>query len=133
MQKSQNPLADSLRILTVFGGLAGIYLLYNLFQLAGPLLTPQDVRFLLVISITTTVLALIILFSYLALFLLEWILQLIAQLRKLKSSNPSLLESERFRQLEFTMATAFERIESRLAFIEDKMGEEEVLPSRFVE
>jgi hypothetical protein len=122
-----------LRILTVFGGLAGIYLLYNLFQLAGPLLTPQDVRFLLVISITTIVLALVILFSYLALFLLEWILQLIVQLRKLKSFNPSLLESEQLRQLEFTMTTAFERIESRLAFIEDKLGEEGVLPSRFLE
>ncbi len=133
MQKPRNPLADSLRILAVFGGLAGIYLLYNLFQLAGPLLTPQDVRFLLVVSITATVLALVVLFSYLALFLLEWILQLVVQLRKLKSSNHSLLENEQFKQLEFTMATAFERIESRLAFIEDKMGEERVLPPRFIE
>jgi hypothetical protein len=31
------------------------------------------------------------------------------------------------------MTTAFERIESRLAFIEDKLGEEGVLPSRFLE
>jgi hypothetical protein len=126
-------MADCLRILAVFGGLTGIYLLYNLFQLAGPLLTPQDVRFLLVVSITATILALVVFFSYLTLFLLEWILQLVVQLRKLKGSHHSLLESERFRQLELNLATAFERIESRLAFIEDKIGEEQALPPRFVE
>lgn len=124
MQRPRNPLVDCLRILAVFMGFLGVYILYKLFELAGPTLTSRDIRFLLTISLTVLVLALVILFACLVLFLFEWWLQLLLQLKKLKSSDYLASENERVRHLELVILSALDRMEGRLIMLENRMGEE---------
>ncbi|MCI0527400.1 MAG: hypothetical protein L0Y56_08140 [Nitrospira sp.] len=130
MKKPRNPLVDCLRILAVFMGFSGVYLLYKLFELAGPTLTSRDIRFLLVISLAILVLALVVLFVCLVLFLFEWWLRLLLQLRKLKSPDYLASENERLRHLELVMVSALDRMENRLFILENKVGEERTLPVR---
>lgn len=123
-------MVDCLRILAVFMGFSGVYLLYKLFELAGPTLTSRDIRFLLVISLAILVLALVVLFVCLVLFLFEWWLRLLLQLRKLKSPDYLASENERLRHLELVMVSALDRMENRLFILENKVGEERTLPVR---
>jgi hypothetical protein len=131
MQKPRNPLVDCLKILAVFMGFSGVYILYKLFELAGPMLTPRDIRFLLTISLTVLVLALIVLFVCLALFLFEWWLRLLLQFKKLKSPDYLASENERVRHLELVMLSALDRMENRLIILENRLGEEITLPVRY--
>jgi hypothetical protein len=131
MQKPRNPLVDCLRILAVFMGFSGVYILYKLFELAGPMLTPRDIRFLLLISLTVLVLALVVLFACLVLFLFEWWLRLLLQLKKLKSPDYLASENERLRHLELVMVSALDRVEGQLITLENRLGGEITLPVRY--
>jgi len=128
MQKPRNPMDDCLRILAWFGSLTGVYVIYRLFELAGPTITAQDVRLLFILSVTTLILAVAALFVYFLLFLSERLFLVLGQFRKIKSPDRLTPETERLSHLELTMVSALERMENRLALLESKVGEEHIFP-----
>jgi hypothetical protein len=128
MQKPRNALDDCLRILAGSGSIAGIYVLYRLFELTRPTLTTQDIRLFLTLSITILILAVALIFAYLVLFLYERLLYVFQQFKKIKNPAKFTPETERLSHLELTMMSALERIENRLALLEGKVGEEHVFP-----
>jgi hypothetical protein len=128
MQKPRNALDDCLRILAGSSSIAGIYVLYRLFELTGSTLTTQDIRLLLTLSMTILILAVALIFAYLVLFLYERLLYVFQQFKKIKNPDGLTPQTERLSHLELTMISALERIENRLALLEGRIGEEHVFP-----
>jgi len=128
MQKSRNPMDDCLRILAYFGGIAGLYVLYHLFQISGSIITSGDIRILLTASALILTVAVILVFSYIGVFLSERALLILGQYRNFKKQKPQKLESdetaERLIYLEMTLASMLEGMERRLRVLEDKVVED---------
>ncbi len=79
MQKSRNPMDDCLRILAYFGGIAGLYVLYHLFQVSGAVITSGDIKLLLTVSTLILTIAVILVLSYIGVFLSERALLILGQ------------------------------------------------------
>lgn len=123
MRRFRNPMEDCLRILTYFGGVAGLYVLYHIFQVAGSMVTARDLRVLLIVSVSILAIALIIIFVYLGVFLIERIFLTLSHYRsrKAEAHTPEFNEmTERLIYLEMSIASTLEGMERRLRLLEDK-------------
>jgi hypothetical protein len=136
MQKSRNAMDDCLKILVYFGGVGGLYILYHLFQVGNAIVTSKDIRTLLTVSAVVLILVVLLVFSYIAVFLYERALRISSAYQNFKKEKAPLVgpgaDAERLRHLELALTSVLEGIDRRLSFLEDRFtGEGRLLSHGF--
>lgn len=127
MQSLRFPMEMSLKIFVSLGSLNSLYVLYRLLQIGRDVLTPADIRLLLMVSIFGLTGSLLLIFGAFVLLLNEWVLQILERFRHLQAKKGGYkltIDTERITHLELVVTSALERLERRLQVLEEKSGEE---------
>ncbi len=127
MQFLRVPMEISLRIFVILGSLNGLYVFYQLLQIGRDVLTPADIRLLLMVSVFGLTGSLLLIFGTFILLLGEWVLQILERFRHLQAKKVGYkltVDTERITHLELVVTSALERLERRLQVLEEKSGEE---------
>jgi hypothetical protein len=121
-------LTGCLKIFAVSVSLGGLYALYQLLEMSRQVLTPEDLRWLLIVTVFGLAGSLLLIFGALAILLSDRLLEVVHKFQDLRTKkaheHKSAIVSERIGHLELVLTSALEGVDRRLRILEEKFSEE---------